>query len=221
MATDMPIGKLVLFEDFLTDNVTDWVETSTNGGAQDMISRHGGWWRQVLAGDDGDSCTLGAELAWEVDESDGLIFECRLQTTVAASSSIFVGMSDANNDVVVIEDEDGTLNTVATDAFGVLLEGEQDATWQAVGVQNDTDNTQAAFTSGTDAANTTTQTLRIEAFTRDSGTCLYYLDGALALSERTSWFRSGVVYCPTVSSDDRGTAYNADYDYIYVSAGRS
>ena len=111
---------------------------------------------------------------------------------------------------------------MATDAFGFLLEGEQDATWQRMGVQNDSDNTQAAFTGTTDAANSTTQTLRMEAYASSSGTVLYFIDGKLCGSgSPTSWFRSSIVYTFVLSSDDRGTAYNADYDYVFVEAPRS
>jgi hypothetical protein len=222
MATDSPFGFVTLWEDFTRDNVTNLVETAASSATQDVISRHGGWWRQVLAGDDADALCLAGENAWEVDEGAPLVFETRLQTSVAASTSIFVGMSDANSDSVVIEDEDGTINTVATDAFGFLLEGEQDATWQRMGVQNDSDNTQAAFTGTTDAANSTTQTLRMEAYASSSGTVLYFIDGKLCGSgSPTSWFRSSIVYTFVLSSDDRGTAYNADYDYVFVEAPRS
>ena len=222
MATDMPIGKLVLFEDFLKD-VSVYVETNVSGATQDIVNRHGGWWQQVMAGDGADATGLAAEVAWEVDESDGLIFEVRLQITDVSVSSVFVGMASANNLSVVIEDEAGSLNTVAVDAFGFLLEGPQDETWSATGVQNNVDNdtNPVAFTSGDDAADTTTQTLRMEAFVRDSGTVRFFLDGAQVLADQTAFLRTGVVFTPVLSCDDRSTAYNTEYDYFYVSAGRS
>jgi len=220
MASDTPMGNVYIWDDFTKDNVTPSVETVASSATQDVISRHGGWWQQVMAGDDADAACLAGELAWEVDEGFPLIFETRSRVTVAASASVFVGMSDANTDSVVIEDEGGTLNTVATDAYGFLLEGEQDVTWQAMGVQNDTDNTQLALTSATDAANNTTQTLRMEANPNTSGTVLYFIDGAL-VSTRTSWFRSSIVNTWVLSCDDRNTAYNSEYDYVYVSAPRS
>ena len=137
-------------------------------------------------------------------------------------SSIFVGMSDANTEsgAVVIEDEDGTLNTAPTDAIGFLLEGEQDETWQAVGVQNGTDNTQTALTGGADAADATVQTLRMELSPENSGTVRYYIDGEL-VSTLTSQFRSSIVMAPVAASDARNSAYTVDYDYIYVTAPRS
>ena len=223
MATGTGLGNVVLFEDFNSDSpsASRWIETVASSATQNIQDKHGGWWRQVLAGDDADATLIAWELTWEIDEGFPIIMETRLQTSVAASSSIFVGVTDNNAEsgAVVIEDEDGTLNTVATDAYGFLLEGEQDATWQAVGVDSDTDKTQAAMTGTTDAANATTQVVRTEAWPTDSGTVFYYVDGVLG-SKRTSWVDTSLVLCPAVSSDDRNTAYNVDIDYVYVTAPR-
>lgn len=223
MATGTGLGDIVLFEDFSSDSPTAsrWIETVASSATQDIHNRHGGWWRQVIAGDDADATLIAWELTWEIDEGFPIIMETRLRTSVAASSSIFVGFTDNNAEsgAVVIEDEDGTLNTVATDAYGFLLEGEQDTTWQAVGVDTDSDKTQAAMTGTTDAANATTQVVRTEADPSSSGTVNYYVDGVLG-STRTSWVDSSLVLCPAVSSDDRNTAYNVDIDYVYVRAPR-
>ena len=98
--------------------------------------------------------------------------ETRLRISDADKSSIFAGFTDDNAEsgAVVIEDEDGTLNTVPTDAYGFLLEGEQDLTWQAVGVESNSDKTQAPMTNTADAADDTTQTLRTGACTGSDGT---------------------------------------------------
>ena len=76
----------------------------------------------------------------EPEDTDAVVIEARVRVSDVDESSIFFGFTDADNDSVIIEDEDGSLNTVATDAFGFLLEGEQDETWQAVGVKNGADN---------------------------------------------------------------------------------
>ena len=221
-----PEGYVTLWEDFLTDNVTNFVETVAGSGAQDIHGAHGGWWGQVVGANDSDSAAIAGEVVWEVDEGQELTFETRVQIDDVSVASTFVGMSDANNDSVVIEDEDGTLNTVATDAFGVLLEGEQDETFQAMGVQNDSDNTQDALTGAVDAADAVTRVIRMVATTADSGTVRYYIGtaneygGGTHVATKTSWYRSGILYTPILSLDARGTACNADYDYIYVSAPR-
>ena len=57
-------GELVFWEDFLRDNVTPLVETNVDGSTQDITDKHGGWWRQVMAGGDADACLLAAERAF-------------------------------------------------------------------------------------------------------------------------------------------------------------
>ena len=220
MSGEYPRGMMEIFEDFLGDNSAGLTEVVAGGTSQDATSKHGGWWVQTLAGDEGDACCIATEVAFEVDEGHPLIFETRLYVTDADKASVFAGFSDANSDSVIIEDEDGALNTVATDAFGALLEGEQDLTWQAVAVDSDVDKTQDPFDEGADAADSVIQTLRIEANPNDSGTAKYFLDGELCLT-KTIWFDSGIVYCAAVSSDDRAGAYTTNIDYIYVKAPRS
>lgn len=202
-----------------TRDISDYVETVASGATIDIQNRHGGWLVFTLAGDDLDAAMLGAEAVWEVDEGFPLIFEARIEISDVSVSSVFVGMSDANTETggIVIEDEDGTLNTVPTDAFGFLLEGEQDGTFQAVGVQNDTDNSQVALTSAADPADATAVVLRMEADPNDSGTVRYFVDGKLVATQ-TSWFRSSILYTPVIACDDRGTAYTLHVDYWMVSA---
>ena len=219
---DCPREKVELWEDFTRDNVTPLRETVLDSATQDIsTSKHGGWWTQTLAGDDADCCILAGELAWEVDEGHPVIFETRLFVTDADKASVFVGLTDANTEsAMIIEDEGGTLLTTPDDAFGFMLEGEQDTTWQVMGVQNTVDNTQAVVVGADDAADSTIQTLRFEANPNDSGTVYHFINGLL-VSTKTSWFRSSIVYCPALASDDRATAYTADYDYLYVCAPRS
>jgi len=225
MSGEFPRGFVETWEDFEKDNVTNFTETVASSATQDVSSKHGGWWVQTLAGDDADALLLAGERCYEVDEGHPLIFETRLYVTDADKASVFVGFTDDNAEsvAVVIEDEDGTLNTVATDAFGFMLEGEQDATWQVMGVQTDVDNTQAALTSAADAGDSVIQTLRLEANPNSSGTVYHFIDGKLCTTNgtKTSWFGSGIVFCVALSSDDRATAYTACYDYIYACAPRS
>ena len=215
-------GDLVFWEDFLRDNVTDLNETVVSGATQDVTNKHGGWWRQVMAGDDADAALIAGERMFEADEGFPLIFEAGVRSSTGNTTAAFLGLTDdpVETVAVVLEDEDGTLNTVATDAVGFMLEGEQDLTWQAMGVQNDVDNTQLALTLGADFAADTTQYVRMELNPNDSGTVLYFIDGLL-VSTRTSYFRSEIVYCPAINSDDRSTAFNFDIDFIYASAPRS
>lgn len=219
MSGEYPRGIVTLFEDFLTDNVTNFNE-NTSGGSQDITNKHGGWWRLTTSTGEGDYASIAGEVAWEVDEGHPLIMEVRLKIDDVSVASCFVGMSDAVDDGVVIEDEDGTLESTATDAFGFLLEGEQDETWQAVAVDTDVDETQVALTKAADAADGVMQTLRLEANPNDSGTVKYFVDGEL-VSTQTGWFDSAIVFCPIISLDGRASAVNMDVDYIYVCAPRS
>jgi len=189
--------------------------TGTSGATAAPLAINGGACRLTLGGDDADAAAVFGPLAFEPDESSIIAVQVRLRTSDADKSSIFIGFTDAVTDTVVIEDEDGALNTVATDAFGVLLEGEQDLTLQTIGVQNDTDNAQAAIGSGTgdvapaDILDSTWITVRIEAEAKDSGTMRVYLNGRL-IATRTSFLRSSIIFAPVVSADDRGTAYTVD-----------
>ena len=221
-----PEGYVTLWEDFLTDNVTNFVETVASSGAQDIHGAHGGWWGQVVGANDNDAAAIAGEVVWEVDEGQALTFETRLQIDDVSEASVFVGMSDANNYAVVIENEDDALVATATDCFGVLLEGEQDLTFTAVGVQNGGTAEEDALTGAVDAADGITRVIRMVATTADSGTVRYYIGtaneygGGTHVATKTSWYRSGILYTPILSLDARGTAVNSDYDYIYVSAPR-
>ncbi|MFX1476173.1 MAG: hypothetical protein ACFFCO_11940 [Promethearchaeota archaeon] len=222
MSGEYPRGMCEIFEDFLGDNSNVLTETVADSATQDAVAKHGGWWRMTMDGGDADACMIATEVAFEPDEGHPVIFETRMYTTDADKTSFYAGFSDANTETeaIVIEDEDGTLSSIATDAFGFLLEGEQDVTWQAVGVDTDVDKTQDTLDNATDAADSVTQTLRIEANPNDSGTAHYIVDGEL-VETQTSWFDSGIVYCGVVSGDDRGTAHYIYIDYIYVCAPRS
>lgn len=224
MSGEYPRGMLELWEDFLRDNTgLDLIETAVDSGVQDILDKHGGWWRQTLPAGDADALSIAGERAWEVDEGHPLIFETRLVVSVVTDFCVCVGFGDdvdSDSLAILIQDEAGSITSNAADGFAFMVEGDQDATWQAVGVDTDVDNTQVALTNGADVAAATVQTLRLEANPNDSGTVKYFIDGEL-VSTQTSWFDSSIIYCPILSSDDRGTAATVDYDYLYVSAPRS
>ena len=225
MATDTPRGEVTLWEDFVKDN-SDLNETNVDGATQDITTRHGGWWRQVMAGDDADAALLANELVFEADEGFQMIYEWRGFFTTANVAAAFLGFSDdpVETNAIPTEDENGAQNVAnATDCVGFLIEGETDLTWLAGGVQNTVGNDTAqpiALTAGPDAANSVAQTLRLELNPNDSGTVLYFINGDL-VSTQTAYFRSQIVYCACVASDDRNGAFNLDTDYIYAMAPRS
>ena len=221
-------GQVLFHEDFNADFGTN----DTNAGkchyvvassaTVTQLAINGGAARHTMAGDDGDATAVFAPTPLEADESGVMSMHTRIRSSDVSVSSIFVGWSDALTDTVVIEDEDGTLATVATDATGILLVGEQDETWQTVGVQGDTDNAQAAIGSATndttckDAADSVWVSIDVQLDPANSGTMRVYLDGQL-VATRTSFFDSSVVLYPVVSVDDRNAAYTVDMAEISVS----
>lgn len=228
-----PSGQVTLWEDFLVDNVTKFTETVGSSAVQDVISEHGGWWRQTLDGGDADDLLIVGELAWEVDEGQPLTFETRHKSSVITSQGLWAGMTDATTEgsgINPIHDEGGTLVTTASDAVGFLLDestaGTQDTTWQAVGVQGDTDNSQVSLTSGAAIVAATPQVLRMILTAANSGTARFYIGtstqygGGSLVSTQTSFFRSSVVLAPSLGADDRATATTVDWDYVYVTAPR-
>lgn len=222
---DCPRETVELWEDFTRDNVTGLNEIAVDSGDQDIATtaKHGGWWQQTLPGAGNDALLIAGELAFEADEGSPVIFETRLQMSSVTDFAVCVGMTDDCRQAsgILVEDEGGTLEYDPEDCYCFMVEGDQSSGyWQAVSSVNDVDSTQVSLTLGAAVAASTTQTLRLEANPNDSGTVYYFIDGAL-VSTRTSWFRSSVVMCPALTSDDRDTASDVLYDYLYARAPRS
>ena len=230
-----PVAWVTLWDDFLLDNVSEsgavsnWLETAANSGTEDIVNKHSGWWRQTVSTGQTDDVLIAGELSWEVDEGLSVKFETRVVTSDADKSAIGVYMTDANtesNAVLPYENEDGVVAILADDLTGFLLEGEDDETWNAVGVQNTTGNTAVALTLGADGADAVVQVLRMELNPDNSGRALYYIGkslevgGGKLVSTQTSWFRSSILLTPMVGVNGRGTALTVDYDYIFVQAPR-
>lgn len=236
MSEGYPGTWLTLWEDFTKDNVTNLRETVGSSATQDVITTHGGWWRQENDGGDADDCFLAAEVSWEVDEGFPLTFETRHQMSSISSGAagIFAGMSDANTEssgILPYDTEGGSTTTTAADCFGFLADesgaGTFDATWSAVGTKNTSGNTEDELDTAPDIVASTPQVLRMIATPDGSGTVRYYIGtsnqygGGQLVATKTSWFRSGIVFCPVLGSMDRAVNQDTDWDYIYVTAPRS
>ena len=210
-----------VWEDFVKDP-TGYNETEVSGATQDVTNKHGGWWRQVMGGDNADAALFAAERMFEVDEGFEVNFEVGVRSSTGNTTAAFFGLTDdpVESLAVIIENEGGNLNSVAADAVGFLIEGPTDLTWQAAGVQNDVDNSLVALTEAADFAANVTQYLRMELNPNDSGTVLYHIDGDLVATQ-TAYFRSSILFCPAFNSDDRGIPFNLDVDFMYCSAPRS
>ena len=137
----------------------------------------------------------------------------RVRTSDADKSSIFFGLTDASTETnaVMIEDEDGTLNTVPADAVGFLLEGEQDETWNGIWVNSNSDGDLTPLGHNAyDAKNNRWQMLHMQVYS--DGTVRWYVDGAL-LGEKSKIIDPTEEYCWAIGGDARGTAYNLDVGY--------
>ncbi len=218
MAGETPVRGPRLFTHFEQDNAT-LNETVVSSATQDILDRHGGWWRMTCAGDDADAVLLAGERIFEVDEGEPIIFETRVRISDVSVACVFVGFTDDVSESVAIpyENEGGGVNAVAADSIGFSLEGEEDETWQAVGAQNTVANTAEALTAGADAVDDTTQVLRIELSAADNGTAIYSIDGK-EVARKTSWFRSGILFAPCLAVDDRNSAFTVDFDYLEAGA---
>lgn len=217
---DLQQGRISWREDFTspfdaTDTIVGRCNFLVTGGTVSTAGVNGGGAALVTSTGEGDYALMYGPLAFEPDECTVAMMQARLSSNPIASVSSFIGFTDSIADTVIIEDEDGTLNTVATDAFGVLLEGEQDETYQTVGVQNDVDNSQVVIGAGTDDLTVDDQTdgnyhtIKIEGTAANNGTMRVYLsdvNGNLQLvATRTSYLRSSIVFAPVVSLDGRAT----------------
>ncbi len=218
---DLQQGRVSWREDFTspfdsTNTIVGRCNFLTTGGTLTSAGVNGGGAALVTSTGEGDYAVMYGPLAFEPDECTVAMMQARLSINPIASASVFIGFTDNITDTVVIEDEGGDLESDPTDAFGVLLEGEQDETYQTVGVQNGTDATQVAIGAATndrlvaDQTNGNYHTVKIEGTAADSGTMRVYLsdvnDNLQLVATRTAYLRSSIVYAPVVALDGRATA---------------
>ena len=139
--------------------------------------------------------------------------QARVRVSDVDVASVFFGLSDASTETnaVIIENEDGVLNTLPSDAVGFLLEGEEDTTWNGIWVNGDVDGDLTPLGHNAfDAQDGRYQMLHLQVY-RD-GTVRWYIDGAL-LAEKSKIIDPTEEYCFVLGGDARGTAYNVDLGY--------
>lgn len=204
--TSFLVGRVIVR---VNDSSTEVTALGINGGAS----------RLTLGGDDADTGQFHGPLAFEPDESILCGMQTRFRSSVVATASLYVGWTDQNSaSEVPIHDENNSLVTNATDAMGILLEGENDGTWRTIGVQGGTDNSEGPSTNIDDLVLATFTTVRVDVNPADSGTMRVIVDGVdlkTAVTENTrqsgnnvttSFFDSSIVYAPVVSADDRANS---------------
>lgn len=215
---DLQQGRMSWREDFTspfdtTDTIVGRCNFLVTGGTVDSAGVNGGGADLATSSGAGDYALMYGPLNFEPDECTVAMMQARLSISDVSVTSMFAGFTDAITDTVIIEDEGGTLNTVPTDAFGILLEGPQDETYQTVGVQGDADNAQVFIGDGTndtlvaDQTDSNFHTIKIEGVPADNGTMRVYLsdvnDNLQLVATRTSFLDSSIVYAPVVSVDGR------------------
>ena len=175
-------GFAEFFEDFTgyQTDVDAYAINNTVSGATASVTAigEGGVARIALEASDAQSANFATPVIWRPDKGGPLIVEARVRTSDASKSSMFFGLTDDLDDTVIIEDEDGALNTVPADAVGFLLEGEQDGTWQAVSVKNNINGPQTPLGHDAfDAKDSRWQLLTL--IVNESGDVKFYIDGSL------------------------------------------
>lgn len=174
----------------------------TPGGAQALI----------CTAAESDIIEILGPLVYEIDAGLPITVEAEImvETDASAAAAIFFGLTDRRDktEEPAIEDEDGTLETDATDAVGFMLEREQDATWQAVSTANGTDGAQTPLTDAADVADDVWQKLQLTIVNNidDTPEARFYIDGKLLSHTRTSPVTSSVRLAPVITLDARNAA---------------
>jgi len=215
----------VNFIDDFTDDTLDtaaWTATVTNHTiAVDHGTYSGGWCKFTLAAShDNESCHLGGAVCWEDDQY--AMFEARILVTDVSACYVYAGFSDEVEETspdTPIDYMGGTLAAAATNAVGILMDGEDTVNGASsiVGVSIDT-SLNTAVDSESDWADGEIHVLRIEL--DPDGDATYWLDGN-CFGRTAVAVTSGTKLCPMIACAVRGTAEETVYvDYVWCSQKR-
>lgn len=189
-------------------------DDSTNPSAQGVA---GGAVR-LPGGGACDIAQMYGPLAFEPDESEHFAMQTTFRVSDVSVISLFVGFTDQIACAEVpISDPAGTLGACAADAFGILMEGDQDVTWNTVSVDSCTLGTQTAVGNISDLSDNDWTTVRIEAKKACCGSFRVLIDGTVVCNActgpggwLTSRFSSCVKYAPVISNKRDGANANVD-----------
>ena len=212
-------GEDFLGYDMQTAANETWEENTNTGGTFTTQTNHNGLLRLAMGSAETAGGSACGSVQYRPDRTGGpLILEARFRTSDVSVASVFVGFTDSNSDTVVIENEDGTLNTVPTDACGVLLEGEESLMWHAISVNGDNDGELEEIPGQEEDADSRWHIARVEV--SPEGHAIMSIDGKYAL-RRLNAVSPDVEYTWVFAADGRGTAYNVELDYFEVTMPRS
>ena len=185
----------------------------STGGTISFPAVHGGGCRVSLTAAEGAAVSLISSPNLIPNMAVCVAVTLLLSVSDVSKASFFFGLTDANNDAVIIEDEDGNLNTVPTDAVGFLFEGEQDETLQRIAVINNTNGVQAALSESEDLADGEKFELRLLAW--KNGLAEFFVNGR-RVAAIPNYYDESEQYGVGIGFDGRGTAYTATLDKLRV-----
>lgn len=207
--------KKVHFHDHFTDDTlaTDkWLATVTNHTiAVNHTTYAGGMALFTTDTTDNESSFLAGPL-WCEDDLNA-VFEARILVTDVSAVYVFAGFSDATYESTPdtpIDYAGGTLAAAATNAVGILMDGDDTVNGAssivAVGVNGG--SLETAIDSGTDWEDAAWHNLRIEL--DPDGDATFYLDGR-SFGYMATAVTSGTKMCPIVCVANRGSSAETVY----------
>ena len=231
MPTDTSFGEVRFFEDFLEATITDipGVVTMTTTAGACAIVAGGADGRVRITHSNADNSDVGAVgfdlLSWTA--GDGYLkMEARIIISAITDYCVFVGFGDkiASGDESVITCPADVVTTGAqSDAIGILWDGEA-TTAQLWAVGQATDVITVKTGLGTDTAPVATTPITLGVYlSLDRKSAVFYVNGKEEhrVDANSTALVAAVDLVPTVTTLERGTAYNCDIDYLYASKGRS
>ena len=221
MAINTAQGIIMVREEFLrhyeaNTNLPVNINVAT-GGTAAVVVEHGGALRLTLTAAETAGASAIGKVNLEPSKVTCVVVRARLRISDVSKASVFFGLTDADNDTVIIEDEDGTLNTVATDAVGFLLEGEQEGAFQAIAVKNNSDSAQVLLDSVLDPVDGEAVELSLEAW--KDGRARFIINGQV-VADLKDFYDPTEQYAIALGADGRGTAHTVDYEWYEIGTER-
>ena len=191
-----------------------WTET-VSGATWSVQSLDTGMLRCALSANQTDSGQAAGEVQYRGDRNGLLTARARIRTSVANKSSIFFGLTDSNAETggLVLENEDGTLNTVPANCAGLLLEGEQDEHWLGISVKGSADSDLIEIVGAPTVGNN--QFFAVGLSVNSDGDVIYYVNGMHSPIQKAA-VNPATQLCWSLSADARGTAYNVEMEIVEV-----
>lgn len=190
-----------------------------------VINLQSGGVVRLTTGDaDGTMANDGSQLVLAIPslaQSGGLVFETRLHINTAITTvSVFAGLTDSTALEEAFSNASDVITSTASDGCGFLYDtGATTATWWALAVDSDADDTGNAST-GTAPVADTYQTLRMEV-SSTGNEIRYYINGTLVKTLTGAGVSPDVALYATVSAcATTTTSKTVDVDYIAISHTR-